>query len=63
MEETLKVLRGVLDVKVKLLENNFGEAEVLYNPNEFALANLKKAVHGASGERHNFMVIGASEDS
>ena len=62
MEETLKVLRGVLDVKVKLLENNLGEAEVLYNSNEFALANLKKAVHGPSGERHNFKVIGASED-
>ncbi len=63
MEETLKVLRGVLDVKVKLLENNLGEAEVLYNPNEFTLANLIKAVHGASGERHNFMVISANEDS
>ena len=63
MEETLKVLRGVLDVKVKLLENNFGEAEVLYNSNKFALVNLKKAVHGAGGERHNFMVLGASKDS
>ena len=63
MEETLKVLRGVLDVKVKLLENNLGEAEVLYNSNEFALANLEKTVHGASGERHNFMVLCVSEDS
>jgi len=63
VEETLKVLRGVLDVKVKLLENNFGEADILYSSDEFALVNLKKAVHGAGGERHNFMVLGVSEDS
>ena len=63
MESTLRVLPGFLDVKTKLLENRFGEAEVLYNPDEVTIETLKKAVLAASGERHNFTVISASEDS
>lgn len=63
MENTLKDRQGVLDVRARLLENNLGEAEVLYNPDEVEFENLKKAVPEASGERHNFMVISASEDS
>ncbi len=61
MEDTLKDLQGVLDVRARLLVNNFGEAEVLYNPDEVTLEGLRKAVPIASGGRHNFAVISASE--
>jgi len=63
VEDTLKGLLGVIEVKANLLENRFGEAAILYNPDEVTLENLKKAVPGASGEKHNFIVIAAREDS
>jgi len=62
VENTLKGLLGVIEVKANLLENRFGMAAILYNPDEVTLENLKRAVPGASGERHNFIVTSVRED-
>lgn len=61
MESTLRSLPGVFDVKAKLIGRNLGEAEILYNPAEVTLENLKEAVPSASGERHKFAVISATD--
>ncbi len=62
MEDILKDLRGVVDVRAKLLEKNLGEVEILYSPEETTLEDLKNAVSTAGGERHSFTVIAASGD-
>jgi len=62
VENTLKDRPGVLDVRAKLLENNLGEAEVLYDPDEATIEGLRTAVPLASGGLHNFVVISTSED-
>ncbi len=62
MEDTLKCLRGVVDGRAKLLENNLGEVEILYGPEETTLEDLKNAVSTAGGKRHIFTVIAASGD-
>jgi len=63
VENTLRNLHGVLDVKAKLTDNHVGEAEVLYNLAELTLEEIKQAVPTASGERHKFVVISAIEDA
>ena len=63
MENTLKDCPGGLDISARLVENNMGEAEVLYDPDEATIEGLRTAVPMASGDRHNFTVISASEDS
>ncbi|MFB3120949.1 MAG: hypothetical protein ACE10H_02010 [Candidatus Binatia bacterium] len=62
MEDILKDLRGVVDVRAKLLENNLGEVEILYSPEETTLKDLKITASTAGGERHSFTVIAARED-
>ncbi len=62
MEDILKDLRGVVDVRAKLLENNLGEVEILYSPEETTLKDLKITASTAGGERHSFTVIAASGD-
>lgn len=62
MEDTLKCLRGVVDVRAKLSEINLGEAEILYSTEEATLEHLKNAVSPAGGEQHSFTVIAASGD-
>ena len=62
MENTLKGLRGVLEVKARLLSENLGEAEVLYNSDQATTESLRNAVRRAGGERHSFIVTSVSED-
>ena len=40
---------------------NEGEAEVLYDPAEVSLEELKRAIPEASGERHAFVVLSVFE--
>lgn len=63
MEDTLRNLRGVFDVKARLAGEKLGEAEVLYDPVKVALEDLKEAVPSASGEKHRFVVISAVEET
>ncbi len=42
MEDTLKGLRGVVDVRAKLLEIYLGETEILYSPEDTTLEDLKE---------------------
>ena len=52
----------MLDVKAKLTDNHVGEAEVLYNPAELTLEEIKQAVPTASGEKHDFKVLSVMEE-
>ncbi len=63
MENALRSLPGVFDVKAWLTDKNVGEAKVVYNPAEVKLGDLKQAVPLAGGERHNFTVISVKEES
>lgn len=63
MESTLKSFPGVFDVKAWLTDKNVGEVEVVYNPAEVKLGDLKQAVPLAGGERHNFAVTSVKEES
>lgn len=63
MENTLRSLPGVVDVKAKLAREKLGEAEVLYDPVKVALKDLKEAVPSASGEKHRFVVLSAVEET
>lgn len=63
MESTLRSLPGVFDVKAKLVGKKLGEAEILYDPVKVALEDLKEAVPSASGEKHKFVVISATDSS
>ena len=62
MENALRNLPGVLDVKARLVDKNVGEAEVVYNPAEIKVGDLKQAVPLASGEKHKFSVTSSVEE-
>lgn len=62
MENTLKSIRGVLDVKVTLRSQSIGEASVLYHPFDVTLEALKQAIPTASGEKHIFSVISVIDE-
>lgn len=61
MENILRNLRGVLDVKARLVDKNVGEAEVVYNSAEIKVDDLKHAVPLAGGEKHKFSVTSSVE--
>ena len=62
MENTLRSIRGVLDVKAKLRNAKLGEARILYDPTGVTLEDLKQAIPKASGEKHIFRVISVIEE-
>jgi len=62
VESTLENLHGVIDMTVRLMDGNFGEAEIVYDPAEVDLKDIKRAVPTASGEKHNFTVMSVVEE-
>jgi len=61
VENTLKKVPGVLDVKAKLIRRNLGEAGVRYDPARVNLEHIKRAVPMASGQKHKFIVTSVVE--
>jgi len=61
VEHALKALRGVVEVKARLMDKDLGEAAIIYEPTEIALQEIQDAISLASGERHEFTVISVIE--
>jgi len=63
VENTLKSLHGVLDVKGRLIGKNLGESEIVYNPTEVTIEDFNRIVSTASGEKHDFSVVAVVEET
>lgn len=61
MENILKGIQGVVDVKASLVEKKLGEAQILYDAAQVSLEDLQRAVPLVSGEKHKFVVISVEE--
>lgn len=63
MENTLSTIRGVLDVKARLINESSGETTIFYDPSRVTLEDLKQAIPTASGDKHAFRLISVIEEN